>query len=61
VPFGSQIMPIPVFFLVNAIKFGTGVYFSCAVIAPGVIGIVGDGMEYASCLLLECVNLILEP
>jgi hypothetical protein len=48
-------------FFTNAIKFGTSVYFSCAVIAPGVIGIIGDSMEHVACLLLECVDLILEP
>jgi|SRR5580658_1246182 hypothetical protein len=57
--FSSRIVPIIVFFT-NAIKFGTSIYFPCIVIAPGVIGIVGDGMEHASCLLLERVNLILE-
>jgi hypothetical protein len=61
--FGSQIVPIIVFFLADAIEFGAGVYFFCTIVAPGVVVVVVDGvsMEDAPCLLLECVNLILEP
>ena len=57
--FGCQIVYIIVFFT-NAIEFGTGVCFSCIVVAPVVISFVGDSMEHASYLLLECVYLVLE-
>jgi len=60
VHFGSPITPNVVFFLTNTIKFGTSVHFSCIIIALGVISIIRDSMEHASCLLLECINLILE-
>src|SRR5260221_12832895 len=57
---GSRTESIIVFFA-NAIKFGTSVCFSCIFIAPGVISIIGNRMEYASGLPLKCVNFILEP
>jgi hypothetical protein len=59
--FGGRIVPIIVFFLANAIKLSTSVCFSCIFIVPRVIGIVEESMQYASGLLLECVNLILKP
>jgi hypothetical protein len=61
VVFGSRIVPVIVFFITNAIKFSTSVYFPCIVIAPEIIGIIGDSVEHASCLILERINLILEP
>src|SRR6266581_1060834 len=50
-----------VVFFTNTVKFGSSVHLPCIVIAPGVITIVGDSMEHASSLVLECTNLILEP
>jgi hypothetical protein len=53
--FGSRIVPIAIFSLTNAIKFNTTVCFSYVIIALGVISIIGDNMEHASCLLLESI------
>jgi hypothetical protein len=59
--FGTWIVPSIVFFLINAIEFGTIVNFPFTIIALAVvIVVIGDSMEHAPCLLPECVNLILE-
>jgi hypothetical protein len=53
-------VPIAIFSLTNAIKFGTSVYFSCIIIALGVIGIIGDNMEHTSCLFETILERALE-